>query len=250
MEKILSAPAGSVSLCRKSEVFFKFAPSQLVPANFCLSSICSTTALTSIHPHSQPSMSLWCLHRFSLWYILRIGTTGVSSVSVRWKFKMGSGKGIQNMDKSMLISLNKAIFLGWALKNFLFPENQLIHVCVYRWIYVFFDIYTNTGRAHSHETRNACFWDPKNKPHLRHACQSLGFAHRHAQTQGGSMDARHGFLQKEASSFGPVALNVGATRRDTQGNNILAQCMDHACTCGKGIQTNVNVWGGHGELWK
>ncbi len=53
------------------------------------------------------------------------------------------------------------------------------------------------------------------------------------------MDARHGFLQKEASFFGPVALNVGATRRDIQGNNILAQCLDHVCTFGKGIQTNI-----------
>ena len=32
------------------------------------------------------------------------------------------------------------------------------------------------------------------------------------------MDARHGFLQKAASFFGPVAFNVGATRRDIQGN--------------------------------
>ena len=33
-------------------------------------------------------------------------------------------------------------------------------------------------RAHSHEARNACFWDPKNRPHVGHVCQSLGFAHK------------------------------------------------------------------------
>ena len=33
-------------------------------------------------------------------------------------------------------------------------------------------------RAHSHEARHACFWGPKNRPHVRHVCQSLGFAHR------------------------------------------------------------------------
>ena len=53
------------------------------------------------------------------------------------------------------------------------------------------------------------------------------------------MDARHGFLQNEASFFGPVALNVGATRRDVQGNMILAQCLDHVWTFGNGIQTNI-----------
>ena len=40
----------------------------------------------------------------------------------------------------------------------------------------------------------------------------------YTHTERGSMDARHGFLQKEASFFGPVAFNVGATRRDIQGN--------------------------------
>ena len=35
-----------------------------------------------------------------------------------------------------------------------------------------------TMRAHSHEARNACFWDPKNRPHVGHVCQSLGFAHK------------------------------------------------------------------------
>ncbi len=25
------------------------------------------------------------------------------------------------------------------------------------------------------EARNACFWDPKNRPHVGHVCQSLGF---------------------------------------------------------------------------
>ena len=33
-------------------------------------------------------------------------------------------------------------------------------------------------RAHSHEARNACFCDPKNRPHVGHVCQSLGFAHK------------------------------------------------------------------------
>ena len=49
--------------------------------------------------------------------------------------------------------------------------------------------------------------------HSYHECR-----HTHTHTQRGPMDARHGFLQKEASFFGPVAFNVGATRRDIQGN--------------------------------
>ena len=53
------------------------------------------------------------------------------------------------------------------------------------------------------------------------------------------MDARHGFLQKEASFFGPVAFNVGAIRRDIQGNIILAQRLDHDCACSNGIDTNI-----------
>ena len=40
----------------------------------------------------------------------------------------------------------------------------------------------------------------------------------YTHTERGSMDARHGFLQKEASFFGPVTFNVGAARRDIQGN--------------------------------
>ena len=43
-------------------------------------------------------------------------------------------------------------------------------------------------------------------------------AYTHTHTERGSMDARRGFLQKEASFFGPVAFNVGAARRDIQGN--------------------------------
>ena len=42
----------------------------------------------------------------------------------------------------------------------------------------------------------------------------------YTHTERGSMDARHGCLQKEASFFGPVAFNVGAARRDIQGNII------------------------------
>ena len=53
------------------------------------------------------------------------------------------------------------------------------------------------------------------------------------------MDARHGFLQKEASFFGSVALNVGVIRRDIQGNIILAQGLDHDCLCGNGIHTYI-----------
>ena len=47
--------------------------------------------------------------------------------------------------------------------------------------------------------------------HSYHEC-------RHTHTHREGMDARHGFLQKEASFFGPVAFNVGAKRRDVQGN--------------------------------
>ena len=59
----------------------------------------------------------------------------------------------------------------------------------------------------------------------------------YTHTERVSMDARHGFLQKEASFFGPVAFNVGATRRDIQGK--ISQCLDHGCACGNGIQTNI-----------
>ena len=59
------------------------------------------------------------------------------------------------------------------------------------------------------------------------------------QPQRGSVDARHGFFQKEVSFFGPVAFNVGATPRDIQGNIILAQCLDHDCAYGNGIQTQI-----------
>ena len=53
------------------------------------------------------------------------------------------------------------------------------------------------------------------------------------------MGARHDFLQKEISFFGPVAFNVGPTPRNIQGNIILAQCLDNGCAYGNEIQTQI-----------
>ena len=68
------------------------------------------------------------------------------------------------------------------------------------------------------------------------------------------------FLAKEASFFGPVAFNVGATPRDIQGNIILAQCLDHdwiqtkilggSLTWKPALRFGAWIFGGGGKAWK
>ena len=58
----------------------------------------------------------------------------------------------------------------------------------------------------------------------------------YTHTERGSMDARHGFLQKEASFFTCCVQCRRNTARHTRQHS---QCLDHDCACGTGIQTNI-----------
>ena len=62
-------------------------------------------------------------------------------------------------------------------------------------------------------------------------------AYTHTHTERGSMDARHGFLQKEASFFWTCC--VQCRRNTARHTRQHSQCLDHDCACGNGIQTNI-----------
>ena len=47
------------------------------------------------------------------------------------------------------------------------------------------------------------------------------------------------FLAKKKPPFLDLLRSMSAQQRDIQGNIILAECLDHDCACGNGIQTNI-----------